>query len=369
MTAPSTVLTQASHQWASRPDDQRFTSLFDMRDRMNFVREHSRGRVVSSRALEVQPTGTDHRGLIVLAGDGKEYAPTHFSFGQLAQLGEAPASYLRTLPSEIAADALNYGLGFKRGASDVGVLLYDNGTTELRAATGPNYGRIWNADIITSLIDHVGDGVSGRWKVPGEFGRAIQVTKKNTTLFASDRDMFVFLADEDHRIEMPNRRNGAPGSLARGFFCWNSEVGDKTFGIATFLFDYTCSNRIVWGAEGFKEIKIRHTASAPDKWLDEVQPALLAYARSTDSTVLDTVRAAQAKKVDDLDEFLSKRFSFSKNRAAAIKLAHEADEGRPMETLWDVSTGITAYARGIEQQDDRVAIERIGGAVLDLATA
>lgn len=361
------TLMQASHQWATRPDDQRFTSLIEMQRQMNYVRDHSRGRVVSSRAIELAPVGTDHRGLSLVVGDEHVYNPTHFSFGQLAQLAEAPASYLRTLPSELAADALNYGLGFKRGVSDVGVLLYKDGTSELRAATGPNYGRIWNADIISSLVQHVGDGISGNWRVPGEFGKAVEVTKANTTLFASDRDMFVFLADEEHRIEMPNRRNGEAGSLARGFFCWNSEVGDKTFGIATFLFDYVCCNRIVWGAEGFKEIKIRHTAGAPDRWLDEVRPALTAYAQSTESTVLDTVKAAQAKKVDDLDAFLAKRFT--RNRAAAIKIAHEQDEGRPMETIWDVTTGITAYARGIQQQDERVAIERIGGEVLDLATA
>lgn len=361
------ILTQASHQWASRPADQRFTSLHDMQARMDYVRNHSNARVVSSRSIELVPVGTDHRGIIALTGDGEEYAPTHHSFSQLAQLAEAPAAYLRTLPSEIAADAMNYGLGFKRGAADVGVLLYKDGTTELRAATGPNYGRIWNSDIIKSLISNIGDGVTGDWKVPGEFGVDVEVTKANTTLFASDRDMFVFLADEKHRIEMPNRRNGMFGNLARGFFCWNSEVGDKTFGIATFLFDYTCSNRIVWGAEGFKEIKIRHTSAAPDRWLEEVQPALLAYAQSTESTVLDTVKAAQAKKVDDLDDFLARRFS--RNKAAAIKVAHEADEGRPMETLWDVTTGITAYARGIQQQDERVAIERIGGEVMALATA
>jgi hypothetical protein len=364
-----TTLMQASHQWATRPDDQRFTSLFDMKRQMDFVRDHSNARVVSSRSIELVPVGTDHRGLVALTGDGKEYAPTHFSFGQLAQLAEGPAAYLRTLPSEIAADALNYGLGFKRGVSDVGVLVYDNGTTELRAATGPNYGRIWNSDIVSSLIDHAGDGVSGDWRVPGEWGNSVEVTKSNTTLYASDRDMFVFLADERHRIAMPNRRNGSSGSLARGFFVWNSEVGDKTFGIATFLFDYVCGNRIVWGAEGFKEIRIRHTASAPDKWLEEVKPALLAYANSTESTVLDTVAAAQAKKIDDLDDFLSKRFSLSRNRVAAIKVAHEADEGRPMETLWDATTGITAYARGIQHQDERVQLERIGGAILDLATA
>lgn len=128
-----------------------------------------------------------------------------------------------------------------------------------------------------------------------------------------------------------------------------------------------CCNRIVWGAEGFKEITLRHTTTAPDRWLEEVKPALLAYAQSTESTVLDTVKAAQAKKVDDLDAFLSARFT--RNKAAAIKVAHEADEGRPMETLWDVTTGVTAYARQIPHQDERVEMERIGGQILDLATA
>ncbi len=364
-----TVLMQASNQWASRPDDQRFTSLHEMLARMQYARDHSNARVVSSRSIELAPVGTDHRGLSVIVGDEHVYNPTHFSFGQLAQLAEAPAGYLRTLPSELAADALNFGLGFKRGAADVGVLLYKDGTTELRAATGPNYGRIWNADIISSLIDHVGDGVTGPWKVPGEFGKAVEVTKKNTTLYASDRDCFVFLADEEHKIEMPNRRDGSSGLLSRGFFVWNSEVGDKTFGVATFLFDYVCQNKIVWGAQGFKEIKIRHTSSAPDKWLEEVRPALTAYANSRESTVLDTVKAAQATKVDNLDKFLKERFSLGRNTIASIRVAHELDEGRPMETLWDVTTGITAYARGIPYADQRVAMERIGGNVLALAEA
>lgn len=363
------TLMQASAQWASRPDDQRFTSLPEMLQRMEFNRDHSHARVVSSRRIGLEPVGTDHRGLVAVVGDSEVYAPTHYSFGQLAQLAEAPAGYLRTLPSEITADAINFGMRFKRQAADVGVLLYENGTTELRAATGPNYGRIWNADIVSSLIHHIGDGITGDWKVPGIFGEDIEVDKHNTTLYASDRDMFVFLADEKRRIEMPNRRHGEPGSLARGFFVWNSEVGDKTFGIATFLFDYVCGNRIVWGAEGFKEIRIRHTSSAPDKWLEEVKPALLAYAASTESTVLDTVKAAQRQKVDELDDFLSKRFSLSKNKVAAIKAAHELEEGRPMETLWDVATGITAYAKGVQYQDERVELERLGGSALNMAVA
>jgi hypothetical protein len=36
-------------------------------------------------------------------------------------------------------------------------------------------------------------------------------------------------------------------------------------------------------------------------------------------------------------------------------------------TLWDASTAITAYARGIDYQDERVEIEKIGGKVLKMA--
>ena len=82
------------------------------------------------------------------------------------------------------------------------------------------------------------------------------MTKNNTTIYGSDRDMFVFLADEENRIVVPNRRNGQSGSLAKGFFVWNSEVGSQSIGAAFFLFDYACSNRIVWGAQDFKEIRI-----------------------------------------------------------------------------------------------------------------
>lgn len=360
------IITKASQEWASRPADQRFTSLPAMLDRMQAVRERSRAVVVSTRNLNVNPL-PDHRGIEVTGPNGHAYSPTNWSFGQLAQLAEAPAGYLRTLPAEIVADSMNFGLRFKRGPEDVGVLLYkdENEAPVLRAATGPAYGRIWNADITRALIDYVGDGVSGAWRVPGEFGNRINVTQQNTTLYASDRDMFVFLADEDRRIEIPNRRNGEPGTLARGFFMWNSEVGKSKFGLATFLFDYACSNRIVWGAQGYTEIGIRHTASAPDKWLEQVQPALLEYAKSSDAGVVDMVVAAQKKRIDDLDEFLNQRFG--KKDAAAIKQVHIDEEGKPIESLWDATTGVTAYARQLPYQDKRVEMERLGGEILELA--
>lgn len=367
-----TELLQASRQWASRPADERFTTLTELLAVTQRGYELSRAKNISTRQIEIQPSDIDQMtGLQIVGPNGKAALPTNWSFGQLAQLAGAPAGYLRNLPSPIVADAMNYGLRFNRSAEDVKVLIADcNGPDqpyELRAATGPNYGRIWNKDIVGALVQRFGDGQNGQFRIPGEFGKDVPITKQNTTLYASDRDMFVFLADEKNRIEIGNRRNGQPGSLARGFFIWNSEVGSQSIGFTTFLFDYVCMNRIVWGAQQVKEVRIRHTVSAPDRWLDEVTPILVEYAESSAKPVEDTLKAAQDRKVKDVEEFLAKRFT--KTIARGAMKAHELEEGRPMETMWDAVTGVTAYAKGINYQDERVAVERGAGKLLDLVAA
>ena len=361
-------LMQASRQWASRPSDERFLNLHDLAAKVSRQRTMSRAPIVSSREIEVQPHVDDPtRGIQIVGKAGNPVTPTHWSFGQLASLAGAPAGYLRKLPAPIVADNLNYGLKFDRDVEDIGLLLTKEETgTSLRAATGPRYGRIWNEEIVEALIAKHGDGRTGKFRVPGEFGKQVEITKANTTIYGSDRDMFVFLADEENRIEVPNRRNGQSGSLSKGFFVWNSEVGDKSIGAAFFLFDYVCCNRIVWGAQDFKEIRLSHTASAPSRWLEEIQPVLIEYANSATSSVTETIKVAQQKRVDDdLDAFLAKRFSGV--QATAIKAAHLREEGRPIETLWDAVTGVTAFAKTIEHQDNRVTVERLGGKLLDLA--
>jgi hypothetical protein len=360
-----TTLMQASHQWASRPSDERFTSLFDMQSHFDNQRGNSRAPVIASRRLEA--TALDAKSLTFNVGDTDEHTATHWAFGQVATLARAPAGYLRTLDARLAADCMNYGLKFKREIEDVGVLLTRDGRDlSLRAATGPNYGRIWNASILADLTRLFGNGVSDTdWRVPGEFGTAVKVDKANTTLFAGDRDMFVFLADEVNRVEVPNRRNGAPGQMARGFFVWNSEVGAATFGVKMFLFDYVCCNRIVWGADEISEITLRHTASAPDKFAAELAPALRQISESKTTNILTAIADAKAAKMTtELDDFLAKRFS--KSLVPVLKAVHEAEEGRPIENRWDIVTAATAHARTIPWQDDRVAFEKNAGALLDL---
>jgi hypothetical protein len=341
-------------------------------------RDTSRSMVVSNRDVQAVPVeDTDHKGLVLnvqrrglpsaTAFSPYEAIPTHWAFGQLCQRAGAPSGYLRTLPAEMAADCINFGLQM-RDVDELGVLTRENGSLTAAAVTGPNYGRVWNLDVVKALIGRFGDGLTGDFRVPGEFGKGVEITKKNTTIYASDRDMFVFLADEDHRIEMPNRRFGEPGSFARGFFVWNSEVGAATLGVGTFLFDYVCQNRIIWGAEGYREIKLRHTSGAPHRFVEEVAPALEKYAQSSTEPITAALQAARKERIgepDKVTEFLAKRFT--KSQAVAIQEAHETDEGGPIETVWDAVTGATAYARHIYWTDERVKVEREAGKMLDEA--
>ena len=368
-----TTLMQAHRQWSSRAPDERFTSLIDMQSFKRRVREQSHSNVISSRKLAIEPTPDDVRGLMVVGDDAHDAAAlTHWSFGQLCSLaspGNSPASYFRdtNMPAPVIADCLNYNLRFTRGVEDVGILLTEDGhVSALRAVNGPNYGRVWDADIVDLLVDRFGDGINGQWCVPGEFSQRVTVTTDNTTLFASDRDMFVFLADEENRIELPGRRAGRSGSFARGFFVWNSEVGKTTLGAGFFLFDYVCCNRIVWGADQYTEIRIRHTKGAPDRWLDEVTPVLREYSQASAKPVVQAIEDARNKHVEaNLDQFLANRFG--KRMVAPIKAIHEQEEGRPIETLWDVTVAATAHARSVKNTDARLGIERTAGELLKQA--
>lgn len=360
------TLTQAHTQWANRPADERFTSLDDMLVYTREQRRLSDTGTIFNKSISVAPVEDNPKGIAVIMNNEETTAPSHWAFNQLCQLVGAPASYMRTLPSDLVSDCLNQSMA-QRKTDQVGWMIKNDGFSELKAVTGPTYGRIWNSDVVDALIRYFGTGPDAQFTVPGEYGREVTVTKDNTTLFAGDRDMFVFLADEKNRIEFPDRRDGQSGEMARGFFVQNSEVGSSTLKIGTFLFDYVCANRIVWGAEGYKEVSIRHSLNAPHRWVNEIMPALESLQTASTHSIVNAVNQAKSIRLDEeqVDAVLVKRFT--KNQANAIKLAHSADEGRPMRSPWDIVTGATAYARGLKNQDDRVAVERIAGSILAAA--
>ena len=369
---------RVSSEWFSRPDDERYLSLGDLYEAVRARAERATARTVETKALRVEASRDDGERLaLVVPGRDEPIAPTHWSFGQMCSLVGAPASYLRQLPAPLAGINLQHGLLSHR-AELVKTLEADEGRIELRAVTGPDYGRIWDHELVAAVMKIAGQGTGDtRWKVPGLLDWSsmthnpfVEVTKDTTTLYASDRDVFLFLVDDTHPIEAGRLPNGDPDLYFRGFYCWNSEVGSKTLGIASFYLRAVCMNRNIWGAEGFEEISIRHSKFAGHRFAHQAAPALERFADSSPMPFLAGIRAAReavvARKDEDRETFLRKR-GFSKGETDRIIATVLEEEGHPPASIYDFVQGITALARTKPHQDARLELEAKAAKLLSAA--
>lgn len=359
---------RVSSEWFSRPDDERYLNLTDLYDAVRRRAERAQTRTVESRAVKVEASrDSAERLALIVPGRDEPVAPTHWSFGQLCSLVGAPSSYMRQLPAPLAGINLQHGLLSHR-AELLKTLESEDGRVELRAVTGPDYGRIWDHELVAAVMKIAGNGTGDtRWKVPGVLdwntmthNPFVDITKDTTTLYASDRDVFLFLVDDTHPIEAGRLPDGSPDLYFRGFYCWNSEVGSKTLGIASFYLRAVCMNRNLWGVENFEEITIRHSKFAAQRFAHEAAPALTRFADSSPAPFIAGIKAARerivARSDEDRDSFLRKR-GFSKSETAKIVETVLHEEGRPPESLFDFVQGITALARGKAHQDARLELE------------
>lgn len=369
---------RVSSEWFSRPADERYLSLSELARSVRDRADRSRTRVVQSALIHVEANRSDPERLaLILPGTDTAIAPTHWSFGQLASLVGAPPAYLRQLPAALAAINLQYGLTSNR-AEQIKTLETDDGRTELRAVTGPDYGRIFDVELVEAVQRIAGNGTGDtRWKVPGVldwstgiYNPRVDITKETTTLYASDRDVFLFLVDDLNPIEAGRLPDGSPDLYFRGFYCWNSEVGAKTLGMASFYLRAVCQNRNLWGVEDFEEITIRHSKYAANRFAHEAAPALLNFANSSPLPFVNGIKAARERIVartdEDRTDFLRRR-GFSKAETGKIIDTVLAEEGRPPESIFDFVQGITAVARDKPHQDARLDMEAKAKKLLDRA--
>jgi hypothetical protein len=359
---------RVSSEWFSRPDDERYLSLTDLYGAVRRRAERAQTRTVESRAVRVEASrNSAERLTLIVPGRDEPIAPTHWSFGQMCSIVGAPSSYMRQLPAPLAGINLQHGLLSNR-AELVKTLESDDGRIELRAVTGPDYGRIWDHELVTAVMKIAGNGTGDtRWKVPGVLdwntmthNPFVDIAKDTTTLYASDRDVFLFLVDDTNPIEAGYLPDGSPDLYFRGFYCWNSEVGSKTLGIASFYLRAVCMNRNLWGVENFEEITIRHSKLAAQRFAHEAAPALTSFANSSPAPFVAGVKAARARIVartdEDRESFLRKG-GFSKSETAKIIEIVLGEENRKPESIFDFVQGITALARTKPHQDARLELE------------
>ena len=253
-----TNLYDAHIQWVTRPADERFASLESLQAHVTNRRNGSSEERRSLKHIDVKLAPDGNLGV---NGESPLAYFSNWSFGQLARAVGAPASYLRSLSPEMARDCLRYGLNQTDGDSKLLIResLDGFGQPQAAAFTGATYGRIWDADVLTNLIEAV---MGSGWHVPPARDNN---ESENAGIYASDRDMFAFLINDEHPIEIGNAK------LGRGFFCWNSETGAGTFGLTTFLYNHMCDNQLVYGAQQVKDLRIigRNTQGLRLMKLDE----------------------------------------------------------------------------------------------------
>lgn len=362
-----TTLMRANWEWSSRAADERFSSIEDMHKKALQMRHQARTADAQVRDLRVVAEDDDLR----LVGEtGTRADLTHWSLGQLAGIARAPASYIRTLPPQVAADCLNHGLRLAAEAEDgesdedarrVRLLLDKNGHLRLRAINSEQYARIWNVDVLARIIE---------LKTLGPWQEAPAAFDESRGQYMSDRDMFSFFVDSDRRIF-----ETANGGLSRGFFVWNSEVGAASFGVMTFLYEFVCGNHRVWGASNVQELRLRHVGEAGSQWIGEMQARLTEYADASAEEDETKIKAAREFSLgldrDEVVDAVFKVLAGKVSRRTIIKahdLAEEHSEwyGDP-RSAWGMSGGLTEIARDLPNADERVALDRASTRVTKMA--
>jgi hypothetical protein len=393
-----TELMAASHEWATRPADERYWGLRDMFDSLQDMRIRAAERPTEMKKVRATTTINDRgQSELALRGNANPVTLTHWSTAQLARYAGAPSDYIRKLPAELAADCINHGLN-DCPSEDVQLLLHRNGEVAdknytLRSMTTA-YSRLWNADVVRNLIPATERG----WMVPparphGEDPRARPATLEDIVpnqgafglqvkvgdmiapagCYASDRDMFVFMVNPNRVIDV----NGSE-ALMRGVFIWNSEVGAGAFKVQTFYLEAVCGNHIVWGASGVETFRLVHKGKNFLNFGHKLSQQLSNFSNQDTSKERRMIESARnyvigkdrKEVVDTL--YNNKSLGLTKGVIEAtysVAVEYEHTAKSDPNTAWGMSHALTRYSQYTSNTDERTKLDTSAGKLLQLAYA
>lgn len=378
-TTPRNILT-ASQEYANRPADERFESLDALLVAAQADRQVSHEAVYNLRDLRATIASQDdpHAAGLMLTGPKGSATFTHYSFGQLCRTLKAPASYLRTLPPAIAADALNYGL---HDAAPIGtsanLLIRDDDAQPyptVRACTSETYGRIWDAQLYGEINRWFGDGIrsnGGAWQSP-----PVWPGNPPGGQYRGDRDSFIIRVDGGSIVDDPRgwSAKGQGGALHRGIMVRNSEVGECSITIECILFDVICGNHILWGAIVDRTYRRRHVGKKITR--DTMTELLTISRRYNTRAASDDARIVKALVEHEIahtreaviDE-LQKMGATKEQATEAYATAESKEQGFSPRSYWGVMAGLTRNSQESGYQDERYALDALAAQVLKKGAA
>lgn len=407
MTTSKTNLMAASAQWSSRPADQRFWNLTDLLNFKTQYEQETSTALVPLGKCEIKPWEEKPSELILVGPKGGGATFSHYSFGQLCSLVGAPASYLRELPAELAAQNVRHGLRDMGSDKDYSLMFHANGGRQLRCVTSEKYERIFDSEVAKLALALQDRG----WKTPParvpyaiidpKTGKSTQYdgpTKIATDtdclihrmeglgiqpgdviapagIYGSDHDTFIFQVNEDRPID-----GGNGEVLYRGVFWTNSEVGNKKFRGTMFWYEGVCGNHIVWSARVVAEIEIRHVGEARAKFA-EVYNQVLAMSETDTREDVKRIQAAKHFRLADVTGKTKEEADkevvnavFRKGLMSRVQAESSLETAKRFSDVhgdpysaWGFAAGATRFSQTLPYQDQRDQLDRAAGKVLEMA--
>src|SRR2546426_12049542 len=331
----------AHREWAARPPDERFASVHALFAAARARRQRLEERTIDSGTFRTEAVDDD---LAMRETSGRTAALTHWSFGQLASIAGAPPNYLRTLPAEIASEAVNFGLQ-RTTREQHQLFVGDTAPWTVHAITSPRYARVHHDELAGRGLDLM--ALHPAWHLPlgyqdGEFG----AEKVPSGAYLGDRDMFLFLVDGNRDLDDPTDRTNA--GLFRGFILRNSDVGAAALTLDVFLFRQCCLNHIVWGFQHVAGFRRRHVgASIQDAWtssLNDVRATLDADTADDRTKILRAMAQELGPTRDAALDAVATRLDLSQKQAAEAYTVAEQYESNP-RSIWGYVQGLTRLSQ------------------------
>jgi len=348
----TSTLSMAKENLFTRPPEEHFESFAAIRE--SAAAQRKRCREIEARDLNVLFGESGD----VYFGD-QAVRPTHFSFGQLAAVAKVPMHVLERLEVPTRSSVLNQcyerSRRFRIGLCD---------GDSLRAVTSDRYERIFDEELY-DVVD--------RWLLPSGFVPAMPTMNTDAkgtnvlgndkpALFRSDRDSFAFFYSE-------KTPHDPYGGLRKGVMVFNSEVGAKSLGYATFLFRDVCSNFLVWGVGQYREKSARHVSTVLEvfKSFDQELRRISNEVTPEEMRVIEKAAMTDftpGRDAEDAQDRLVQEFKVPAKYVGEIVEAALYPENPGDLTVWGVANGLTWFARDLPYAEERVELSRIAGDLL-----
>jgi len=349
-------ITTAQREYFARPADERFDSLDALVKNAQADKEASAERAYNLKDLRAIVTESAlHGEQLRIASPRGIGRFTHFSFGQACRALKIPASYMRSIPAELAARCLNHGID-NSTVGEGANLLVRNGDTlmpVIRAWTSTTYGRAWDADIYGTIQKTF---AHSEWKLPLNWDR------KPDGAYRGDRDSLLLLVNGGSILEDKTlSQAGQDGTLFKGLLVRNSEVGNSSVFIDRILYRWVCGNMCLYSAVVDRRFRRRHVGSFVVRdvirAISDTAVAWTAADNGRDQAIIDAItthQLAHTKEgvIDELQKIgLSKRMA-----TTAYEVCEEHEPASPYST-WGIVQGLTRLSQESGWQDQRVALD------------